>query len=138
MSGPGSFKNRLAFFTLCTFASGVLTAPADARAHCQGSPKITGQCFAVRGRLGVYNGIPLRIWIVGTHRMLSVRSADTDDEEDGLPTPALNLLKQGAPGEFVVFGDYKVCPLAKKHAGWMRPVCVESASRLQAVKTPSR
>jgi hypothetical protein len=34
----------------------------------------------------------------------------------------------------VVFGDYEVCPLAKDRPGWMRDVCVESASHLVAAK----
>ena len=121
----------LALLTVVAIAG----SDAHARPICKANPRIVAACFTVHGRVGVYNGIPIRIWVVGAHRMLRVTSPDGGNEEDGLPDSVLALLKQGAPQELVVFGDYEICPLAKEHAGWMRPVCVESASHLAAVKT---
>lgn len=36
------------------------------------------------------------------------------------------------PMSVSVFGDYEVCPLERERPGWMRAVCIESASRLVA------
>lgn len=127
---------RVILAVLVAIACAIGTGPgAFARAPCKSDPRIVSTCFRVHGRLGVFNGIPIRIWIVGTNRVLKIRSPDrTRNEEDGLPPDALKLLEQGNAGEFVVFGDYEVCPLAKEHAGWMRPVCVENALHLHAVR----
>lgn len=96
---------------------------------CKGASQIVGECFTVHGRLGLYNGIPLRIWIVGTHRVLSVHNADGSGIDGGwLPSKVRDLLV--GMGEIVVFGDYEVCPLEQRHPGKMQPICVEDASRL--------
>ena len=84
----------------------------------------------VHGRLGVYNGIPIRIWVIDTKRMLGVK-----DATGGGITVApeiQTLLSQGEPGATVVYGDYEVCPLSKPHPGWMQFVCIESARNLVA------
>ena len=40
---------------------------------CREHPQLVSSCFKVRGRLAVYNGAPaLRIWKIGTTRMLGV------------------------------------------------------------------
>jgi hypothetical protein len=113
----------------------ILVASAAAVAQepvvpCKGAPKIVGECFSVRGRLSVHNGIPIRIWIAGTRRMLGVKDA-TGGGVTVLPE-VQRLLSLGDPMETVVFGDYEVCPLSKQHAGWMQFVCVESAIHLMA------
>jgi hypothetical protein len=94
---------------------------ADKQQACKSDPDIVEACFTIRGDLRVWNGSPsLRIWQVGTKRILGV--------SDDFPLPEeldrFDLLN----GE--LWGDFQVCPFAKDRPGVMRPVCVESASRL--------
>ena len=97
---------------------------------CRGAPTVVDACFTVHGRLGVYNGIPIRIWIVGTPRVLGVR--DTSGGGVTVRPEIQTLLSRGEPGATVVYGDYEVCPLSKTHPGWMQFVCIESAAHLVA------
>src|SRR5258708_4906782 len=74
--------------------------------------------FTIHGRLRNYNGgANLRIWIVGSKRMLYV----------GAESPALdriNKLFGDGGGWFTrdIFGDFTVEPLAPDTKGHMRPV----------------
>jgi hypothetical protein len=87
------------------------------------SDKMVGDCYTVRGRLSYYNGTPsTRIWIVGTHRMLGVRS-----EDSRLPSNVKPLLK-GFGDQ--IFADYVVCPLTPERLGQMRIVWVKSANHV--------
>jgi hypothetical protein len=115
----------VAALLLAASAAAEETPPA-----CNGAPTIVDACFTVHGRLGVYNGIPIRIWIVGTPRVLGVRDASGG----GVTVrPEIQmLLSRGGPGATVVYGDYEVCPLSKPHPGWMQFVCIESAAHLVA------
>lgn len=89
----------------------------------------------MRGRLAIWNGTPsVRIWPVGTRRMLGVLTADSDAEGDGLMPPAVQRLIQSAPFDTVVFGDYEVCSLTPTRRGWMQMVFIRRAERLVSVK----
>jgi hypothetical protein len=103
------------------------TATAEQSVACRNNPKIVAECFTVHGRVTAANGIPLRLWVIGTHRVLA---------PDDVPPSVLSLLdmgwKEGRPMSISVFGDYKVCPLEGDRPGWMRAVCIESASHLVA------
>jgi hypothetical protein len=100
----------------------------EERVPCKDSPKVVGECFKIHGRIEESNGIPLRLWVIGTHRVLA---------PDDVPPSVAELLdvgwKQGKPMSIRVFGDYEGCPLEKERAGWMRAVCVDNASHLFAV-----
>ncbi len=111
-------------------AASATAVAEEAPPPCKGAATVVDACFTVHGRIGVYNGIPIRIWVVGTQRMLGVKDATGG----GITVrPEIQtLLSQGEPGETVVYGDYEVCPLSKQHPGWMQFVCIESASRLVA------
>jgi hypothetical protein len=97
---------------------------------CKGAPTIVDACFTVHGRLGVYNGIPIRIWVMGTRRMLGVKDASGGGVT--VRPEIQTLLSQDEPGATVVYGDYEVCPLSKAHPGWMQFVCIESTAHLVA------
>ena len=105
-------------------------AAAPSEPPCKGNPRIVDACFNIRGRLGLYNGTPVRIWVVGTHHMLSVFDIPSNSGEE-LPTSIMELLGN-APFDTAVFGNYEVCPLDKFHAGWMQTVCIERATNLIA------
>jgi hypothetical protein len=93
---------------------------SDAFQACKTDPDIIDACFKVHGRLSAWNGSPtMRIWRVGTHRMLGTR-------DDPLP---VNLAKQMDWG-VEAWGDFEVCPFTKERPGVMQTVCIESADHL--------
>lgn len=83
----------------------------------------------VHGRMQAGNGTPsVRIWRVGTKRMLGVPEVPVDGDPDVASLPHViyetNILDQA------VFADFVVCPLTKEKPGEMQMVCVESATHL--------
>ncbi len=94
---------------------------------CKRSEASAGEPFVVRGRLSLSNGNPsVRIWIVGTKRILGVRG----DEKPDLPTPLPKMLKWDVD----IFGDFTVCPMTKYRPGHMQMVCIKSADNLVVKK----
>jgi hypothetical protein len=87
--------------------------------------------FTVHGRLSVYNGSGnLRIWIVGSKRMLYI---------SGESTPALDRVNKffGDGGGWFsrdVFADFTVEPLAPDIKGHMRPVRVLAVKHVVITK----
>jgi len=74
------------------------------------------------------NGTPsLRIWRVGTNRILGVLPP-----EDEIIPPNLKLALQG--WDKWVYADLEVCPFTKEKRGEMQMVCVESAEHLVVQK----
>lgn len=107
----------------------VVAITVAAAPKCEGRADLVDACFVVRGRVSAYNGNPtFRMWIVGTQRLLGI---DQDvDERPAAPrelAPYLNF-------DHDVFGDFRVCPLTPEREGWMRRVCIESASNWFAKK----
>lgn len=87
---------------------------------CVDSKSIVGACWNVRGRVAPYNGNPsVRIWPVGSNRLLGVRDA----EPPRLPPALAKMLSWDA----YVFADLKVCPLTKAREGRMQIVCIAGA-----------
>jgi hypothetical protein len=88
---------------------------------CKSNPAVAAACFTVRGRMSAYNGTPsLRIWPIGSRRLLGVLPAENEIVPDNLKGKA--TFKQS------VFATFEVCPFAKHQAGTMQFVCVESAT----------
>lgn len=107
-------------------------------------------CYWTHGRLMIANGNPsLRIWRIGTHRMLGIFSGPShypprtiaDDEDPELPPEldrayaADNRARKKATGTMwalppPTFADFEVCPLKPVPKGWMQPVCIESAKKI--------
>jgi hypothetical protein len=103
---------------------------------CKGNPQVVGACYVVHGRATFGNGTPaLRIWPVGTKRMLGVTAApgavDADD-----PICPKNMMRFDSNVEGI-FGDFEVCPFTPKRAGSMQMVCVQSATKLFVKRSPS-
>ncbi len=92
--------------------------------------KFAGPCFTVHGRLVQSNGDPdLRLWRVGTRRVLGVFDcAGNDENPHALPANVRKLA--GDYVETPVFGDYRVCPFTRPRPGWMQMVCIKAASHL--------
>ena len=62
------------------------------------------------------------IWLVGTKRVVAVNK--------GMPEMLLKYLDMASPEHSDIYGDYEICPLERDRPGYMRSVCVSSASRL--------
>jgi hypothetical protein len=92
-------------------------------------------CFWMHGRLGFYNGTPaMRLWQVGTHRLLAVSSgpgAEKNDELDNEhPELPPNIQRAIKPFQNRIFADFEVCPLEPTQPNTMQPVCIESAKNI--------
>jgi hypothetical protein len=78
----------------------------------------------------VWNGTPtLRIWVVGTQRILGIPSDETDFPLKYSKVPA-NVERLLVGDGTNIFADFVVCPLTKERPGTMRMVFVKSASRI--------
>ena len=64
----------------------------------------------------------MRIWKVGTKRLLAV----IPSEDEIIPD---NLKKQIGTGK-EVYADFVVCPFEKEEEGHMQSVCIESAKNM--------
>jgi hypothetical protein len=95
---------------------------------CKGNSKIVAACYTVHGRATFGNGTPaLRIWPVGTKRMLGVTAGPIADDADDPIVPKTFGIPNGAEA---VYGDFEVCPFTPERKGFMQMVCIESASHM--------
>ena len=113
------------------------------------TPENVSLCYWTHGRLTYGNGTPpLRIWKIGTHRMLGVFNGPShfpsntieDEESPELPVNLeeayavegrrMKRLTGKDPGPPIVFADLEICPLRPAKEGTMQPVCIESASKI--------
>ena len=129
MSGNVLSSLALILFAIAAALSPTTVVPDKS---CREHPQLIGKCFAVRGRLSVYNGTPaIRLWVIGTRRMLGV-------SEQRFKLPGYrNLpenLQQQLNGDNQIVGDFLVCPFTKPKPSEMRLVCVESAKNVSAQK----
>jgi hypothetical protein len=102
------------------------------KAHplCKGNAKLVGQCFRFHGRAYSSNGTPdLRIWRIGTKKILGVTASAIADDADPPISPD-NLLRALDAYKHFVFGDFEVCPFTSEREGYMQMVCVERADNL--------
>jgi len=126
---------RLLFLSILFVCAVVGTRSSQATADdkpCSKHPQLVGTCFAVRGRLSVYNGAPaLRIWRIGTKRILGV-------SEQRFAVPGYRNVPENIRAEIdqdkALFGDYLVCPLTKPKENEMQMVCIEKVSNLVVKK----
>jgi hypothetical protein len=87
--------------------------------------------FTIHGRLSIYNGSAnLRIWIVGSKRMLYIAGDST------LALDRINQFFGDGDGWFTrdVFADFTVEPLAPDTKGHMRPVRVLAVKHVVVTK----
>jgi len=107
------------------FLLGLLATPArsseiDPSLGCAKNPAVVGTCFAINGRVRVYDGSPsVRVRPKGSHRLLGVLPS----EQEIMPN---DLKKAIAPGTDA-FAQMTVCPFTSHETGMMQFVCIESA-----------
>ncbi len=89
----------------------VMATPQHAPPLCHARSDLVDKCFSVHGALRYWNGgIPVRIWRIGTTRVLGVRGLD----EVGLPN------------------DSGACPLPSGLRDTLQAVCVDAATHIRA------
>ena len=120
------------FLLTTSILPSTLPTPEAQEKSCRQHPHLIGKCFTVRGRLSVYNGAPaLRIWKVGTKRMLGVSEQRfAVPGYRNVPETIQNQLNQDVD----IFGDFLVCPFTTPKAGEMQLVCIEEGKKLNVQK----
>jgi hypothetical protein len=110
----------------------MLTDRLHAEPACANSPKRIGGCFTVHGRMTSCTSVPsVRIWMMGTHRVLGIEDANGDPAgEKLLPEKLLQPMLTGTPCTKAAFGDFTVCPLTPQQPGVMQRACVVSAKKI--------
>ena len=94
---------------------------------CRDQPALVGKCFAVRGRLSLYNGAPtIRLWRAGTRRVLGVSGSYAQAGYSSIPAE----LEQQLSWETELWGEYVVCPFTRRRAGAMQLVCIDEAKKV--------
>jgi hypothetical protein len=126
----------MAFAMLLVSSCGLDSAqrPAKRKIECK-TPDNSAACNWAHGRLSFYNGTPaLRLWKVGTHRILGIYSGPDawkrdalDNEHPELPANVERALK---PFQNVIFADFEICPLEPEVAGEMQGACIQSAKNV--------
>jgi hypothetical protein len=96
-----------------------------------------GPCRQVRGRMDLWNGAStLRMWEVGTHRMLSI-----ENPLDELPPPVRAIWNRSGDPDWrfsiSIYGDYNVCAVSRSRPGWMQRVRVTDAHNLTVRPRPT-
>jgi hypothetical protein len=85
-----------------------------------------------------YEGSPsIRIWPVGSHRLLGVEEDCSDPAKGECPMVPDGLGALIADSD-KIYGDFLVCPLTGARTGWMQFVCVEQASHLVVRRRDSK
>ena len=107
---------------LLVFCTG---STAQTERLCKNNADLVGACFSLHGKVYYSNGTPpLRIWKVGTKRILGVLPAENEIIPKNLAQALRGFDRQ-------VYGNFDVCPFTKEKPGDMQMVCVESARGLR-------
>jgi hypothetical protein len=102
------------------------TAATDLGATAwQCAAKPVAPCVKQHGRLSSQNGVALKIWLIGTTRMV-----DLENAVDDLPPSIGRYLSMTSPDHSYIYGDFDICPLEADRPGHLRRVCVVGAEKL--------
>lgn len=126
----------IAALALCAVAAQALPQAAPKRKVPCKTPENAASCYWTHGRLAVYNGLPppLRLWKIGTTRVLGIHSGPSiklSDERDMLnPELPPNVKKAFTSSDDRIFGDFEICPLDVDRPGQVQDACIESAKNI--------
>ena len=104
-------------------AAGTQTTRATAWQPCQTKP--VEPCLKHHGRLSSQNGIGLKIWLIGSTRVVGL-----DNDFDDLPAPIRKYLRITSQDHSYIYGDFNICPIETDTPGHLRYVCLAGAERL--------
>lgn len=91
--------------------------------HCSTPP--IEPCFKHHGRLSSQNGIALKIWLIGTSRVVGL-----DNDAERLPAVIAKYLDMTSTNHSYIYGDFDICPTEPERPGRLRRVCVTGAEKL--------
>jgi hypothetical protein len=101
---------------------------SEGKPKCEGNPKVAGACYSVHGRLNLgADTFELRLWPVGTNRMLGVSDGPAINDAENPIYPKNIVFPHG---DETIYGDFEVCPFTSERKGAMQFVCIESAAHL--------
>jgi hypothetical protein len=120
---PIIVKKRVAGFSigLVLWLSFGHVAAAQTVWRCEGTP--VEPCAKRHGRLSSQNGIALKIWFIGTRRMVAVTNTS-------MPSIVEKYLEITSEDHSYIFGDFEVCFLEPDVPGHIRLACVRGAENL--------
>lgn len=110
---------------LCTLAAWLFAAPTAGQSIWNCLAKPIEPCVKRHGRLSSQNGIALKMWLIGTTRMLAL-----DNEFEGLPPLVRRYLDMTSQDHSYIFGDFDICPLEPDTPRRIRRVCVIGGEKL--------
>jgi len=113
-----------------------MSTDGTAAAPWQCDAKPVKPCFKHHGRLSSQNGIALKIWLIGTTRMVGLDSTE-------LPPLVEKYLDMTSPNHSYIYGDFDICTLELDTPGHLRLACVVGAEKLtvqdvQGLRPPFR
>jgi hypothetical protein len=82
-------------------------------------------CVRRHGRLSGQNGIAVKIWLIGTTRMVAVENG-----VEGLPVALQKYMDMTSVDHSYVFGDFDICPIEPDVPGQIRRACIAGGERL--------
>ena len=83
--------------------------PAAGRSDWECAAKPIEPCAKRHGRLSSQNGIGLKIWLIGTKRVVAVQNGF-----DNLPGFVRKYLQMTTPDHSYIFGDFEICPVESR------------------------
>ena len=117
------FRTGWVAITLILFHSTVKVAAGQQPWKCLEQP--IEPCMKRHGRLSSQNGIGLKIWIIGTTRMVAVANDSSD-----LPPVLQKYLEITSDNHSYIFGDFEICPVTPDKPGHIRHACVAGAEKI--------
>jgi len=128
---------KFAALSLGLWSTAGVQVPETTGWHCPNMKPVEA-CSKVHGRLSSQNGIALKIWLIGTTRVVGL-----DNDSDQLPTLVRKYLELTSPDHSYIYGDFDICPLEPDRPGHMKRACVVGAEKLvvqdvQALRPPFR
>lgn len=110
-------------FTAIALSVRVVPLAAHQSLTCSTPP--VEPCVKRHGRLSSQNGITVRLWLIGTKRVVFPSNLP-----DALPSEIGKYLELTSDAHSYIFGDFIVCPLEPDTPGRMRQVCVTAVEKL--------
>jgi hypothetical protein len=133
--------HRTFWFFVIIFAMVGVGEPQKPRKIPCKTPGNLASCYWVHGRLQFGNGTPaLRLWKIGTKRILGIYSGPAVFESDRFPLdnedPELpaNIASNLRAWENRIVADFEVCPLETEKPGAMQAACIEAAKNIVVEK----
>jgi hypothetical protein len=114
-------RMRAVMAAILMLAGTAPAAPPSNAWRCNAKP--VEPCFKHHGRLSSQNGIALKIWLIGTTRMVGLHGTE-------LPPVVERYMDMTSPNHSYVFGDFDICPLEPDIPGHLRRACVVGAEKL--------